>query len=348
MKSSKARILSIFVIMALAAVLVTGCASLTTGTGSTTDSSTPSATATLPAGKPAGGMGGAGGSITTTGVAQQWLDVAYASASSAQKLDIYLPSGNGPFPVIVAIHGGAFMMGDKASSEMNAQMSAIARGYAVVSINYRLSGEALWPAQINDAKAAVRFLRANAATYKLDPDNIAAWGGSAGGNIASMLGTTGDVAKVEDMSLGNADQSSRVQAVVDWFGPTDFSAMDAENTASGIASKISNVQTHSGADSPESRLLGGALATVPELVKAADPTTYITADDPAFFIEHGTLDGNVPTQQSVNFAAALTKVLGDGKVTIKLIEGAGHGGTQFETADNLELVLDFLDSYLKQ
>ena len=102
----------------------------------------------------------------------------------------------------------------------------MAAGYAVASINYRLSGEAKYPAQINDAKAAVRFLRANAAQYKLNPDKFAAFGASAGGNLAALLGTTCGVKELEGEDLGNAGVSSCVQAVVDWFGPIDFLAMD--------------------------------------------------------------------------------------------------------------------------
>jgi acetyl esterase/lipase len=267
----------------------------------------------------------------------------YAEASGSQKLDIYLPSsGSGPFPVIVSIHGGAFLMGDKADGQLTPMLAGLDRGYAVVSVNYRLSSEAQFPAQVNDVKAAIRFLRANAATYNLDPNKIAVWGGSAGGYLAAMLGTSGGVADLEDMSQGNSDQSSAVQAVVDWFGPISFLDMDAQFTASGIGPA-----NHNAADSPESKLLGSALTEVPELVAEADPTTYISSDDPPFFIQHGTADGNVPSEQSVDFAAALTKVLGAGNVTLQLLEGAGHAGPEFTTAENVALVLDWLDGHLK-
>jgi acetyl esterase/lipase len=157
-------------------------------------------------------------------IPNKYLDIPYASLSEAQKLDIYLPTAEkGPFPVIIAVHGGAFLAGDKRDRQLEPMLHGLGRGYAVVSINYRLSPEATWPAQIHDCKAAVRWLRANASTYQLDPDNMVAWGASAGGHLSSMLGTTGDVAQLEDFNLGNPDQSSRVQAVVNWFGPTIFS-----------------------------------------------------------------------------------------------------------------------------
>ena len=184
-------------------------------------------------------------------------DVAYANTSSAQKLDLYLPEGNGPFPVVINIHPGGFKMGDKDMVPGNTGKALLNAGYAIASIDYRLSGEATFPAAVLDAKAAVRFLRANAAKYNLDPDQIAAFGQSAGGNIAAMLGTTGDVAEFDDPSLGNAGISSRVQAVINWFGPTDFSQMDAQAKAQGCPASD---QTHNNADSFESAVPRGCRA----------------------------------------------------------------------------------------
>ncbi len=139
-----------------------------------------------------------------------WTDVAYASASNTQKLDIYLPAtGDGPFPVVIWIHGGAFKMGSKANPQSQTTLNN--NGFAVVSINYRLSGEAKWPAQLEDLKSVVKFLRTNASTYKINPDKIGAWGASAGGHLAAMTGIA--------LSL---DATTKIQATVDWFGPIDF------------------------------------------------------------------------------------------------------------------------------
>jgi len=274
----------------------------------------------------------------------KWLDIAYATQSQAQKLDIYLPGeGDGPFPVILSIHGGAFKGGDKGDGQVNAMLEGLKRGFAVVSINYRLSGEAIWPAQIQDVKAAIRWIRANSKQYKLNPEKIAAWGGSAGGHLSAITGTSGNVKELEDLSQGNADQSSRVQAVIDWFGPTDFLKMDEH----AKESKVANPQVHSIPDSPESQLIGKNLQEAPDNVRAANPETYISMDDPPFFIQHGLNDALVPYPQSVNFAKKLEQTLGKDKVTIELIPDTGHGGPAFETEQNLDKVFDFLDKYLK-
>ena len=142
--------------------------------------------------------------------------------------------------------------------------------------------------------------------------------------------------------MGNASQSSRVQAVVDWFGPINFLTMDAQFAASGIDGEVHNTP-----NSPESKLMGQLITKIPNKVKAANPETYITSDDPAFFIQHGTADTNIPTQQSVNLAAKLQKAIGSSKVTMEKLNGARHGDPAFSTTANVAKVLDFLDQYLK-
>jgi acetyl esterase/lipase len=300
----------------------------------------PAAAAPLPAqGNVMPRGGGPGGASTFASVAPSFTDLAYADQSEAQKLDLYIPTaGDGPFPVVVMVHGGGFMFGDKADGAgLTGVDQLLEAGYAVASINYRLSGEAIWPAQINDAKAAVRFLRANAAQYNLDPEHVGAWGASAGGNLVAMLGTTCDVTELEGADLGNADQSSCVQAVVDWFGPIDFLAMDAQFTGTACPA------THDAADSPESMLVGAPIQTVPEIVATTNPMNYIDATDAPFLIQHGSADCNIPPVQGKDLADAL----GADKATYTLIDGAGHGGSQFETPENLQVVLDFLNQHLK-
>jgi acetyl esterase/lipase len=275
------------------------------------------------------------------------LDIAYATLSAAQRLDIYWPEeGNGPFPVIVSIHGGAFMGGDKGDVQVTPMLEGVKRGYAVVSINYRMSGEAKFPALVHDVKAAIRWVRANADRLLFDPDRIATWGGSAGGYLSLMAGVSAGVADLEDLDLGHPDRSSGVQAVVDWFGPTDFLKMDEQLAESNMEPPAEFA--HSGANSPESLLLGQKITEIPELVRKANPETYITPNAPPFFIQHGDCDDTVPYQQSVNLAAKLRSVLGADQVYLELLRGARHADPAFETPQNVKKVLDFLDQYLKR
>lgn len=276
-------------------------------------------------------------------ITRRWTNIAYATVSPAEKLDIYLPNdATGPFPVIMAIHGGGFKAGDKADGQLTPMLAGLAHGYAVVSINYRLSGEAKSPAPIQDVKAAIRWIKANAKSYQLIPGKIALWGGSAGGNLAALAGTSIDVPALDDLKLGNPLRSSRVQAVVDWFGPINFLTMDAQ-----FAKTKNGKPDHSEANSPESELIGRKITEVPDQVALINPQTYITHNDPPFLIEHGTLDPLVPTQQSIEFARQLEQEMGREKVTLVLLEGAGHGGPAFETPENLATVFAFLDKHLK-
>jgi len=282
----------------------------------------------------------------TAHIRRKRFDLPYASISPAQKLDIYWPAeGDGPFPVIVSIHGGAFMGGDKRDVQITPVLEALERGYAVVGVNYRMSGEAKFPALVHDVKAAIRWIRANAATYLLDPGSIAVWGGSAGAYLALMAGVTAGVPELEDLSLGNPEQSSAVQAVVAWFPPANFLLMDAQLAASGLIP--GDEEDHSAVDSPESLLLGHKITEVPELVRIANPETYIRPGAPPLLIQHGLRDDTVPYQQSVTFAATARAILGDARVTLDLFPEARHGDPFFGAPENVAKVLDFLDGVLK-
>ncbi len=271
-----------------------------------------------------------------------YSDIPYATVSDAQKLDIYLPEGDGPFPLVIAVHGGGFMMGDKASPDaISGTDQLLASGFAVASINYRLSGEALAPAQIQDVKAAVRFLRANAAEYKLNPEKFGAWGGSAGGSLVSLLGTSCGEAALEGQELGNTDQSSCVQAVVDWYGPIDFLTMDEQFAGTSCPAN------HNEASSPESLLVGGPVQENQDLARLVNAMSYASPDDPPFFIQHGTNDCNVPPAQSQNLYDALKSVIGAENTTLTFIQGAGHGGAEFVDPVNMQLIVDFFNKTLK-
>jgi acetyl esterase/lipase len=260
-------------------------------------------------------------------------DLAYVPhGHPRQKLDLYLPPAGKDLspagenlPLIIWVHGGAFRLGDKRDK---VPLGYLERGYAVASINYRLSQHDLFPAQIEDCKAAVRWLRAHAAQFGLDPQRFAAWGESAGGHLAAMLGTAGHVRAFEvggppetsggppETSGGYLEVSSRVQAVVDYFGPTDFGQMDAHRVPGG--------QVHDAPDSPESELVGGPIQDKRDKVAQANPITYLRPDAPPFLIVHGEVDPLVPHHQSELLHAALQRA--GVPVSFYTVQGAGHGG----------------------
>ena len=274
---------------------------------------------------------------------RKWLDLSYAPASQARRLDLCLPeSGEGPFPVVMHIHGGGFADGDKRDPHLLPWLMGLSRGFAVASVNYRLSGEASFPAGLQDVKAAIRWLRANSAAYRLDGDRIAACGGSSGGNFAAMICLTPGVPDLEDLSLGNPDIPCDVQAAVDLFGPTDFLRMDDQLRAAGLGPA-----DHSRGDSPESRYLGAPITEVPELVRRANPISCIHADMPPILIQHGRLDHLVPVGQSIEFAEELSRRVGPDRFEFEILETADHADPLFETEANMERVYRFLDKHLR-
>ena len=253
-----------------------------------------------------------------------------------QVLDIYLPQNalDKPLPLMIWIHGGAWMAGSQANPPV---LYLVKKGFAVASIQYRFSKDAIWPAQSYDCKAAIRFLRANAAKYNFDPDRFAVGGDSAGGHLAAFIGTSGDVKEMEG-ELGNTNFSSRVQAAVDWFGPTDVLLMGEQ---AGPNSMIK----HDDANAPEALLLGGPVQGKKDLAKTANPLTYIDKTDPPFLIMHGDNDQLVPRAQSTILAKALIDA--GVEVTMKTIPGAGHEDPKFRSPENQRLMEDFLRQALK-
>jgi len=268
-------------------------------------------------------------------------DIPYAASDNPhQRLDLYFPKspkGDKPLPVVVFIHGGAFQMGDKGSgagsggpSGFGLVIAMVASGeYAGASINYRLSQEALWPAQIYDCKAAIRWLRANGGKYRIDPDRIGVTGTSAGGHLVAMLGTSGGVKTLEGTLGDHVDVSSRVACVVDQFGPVDFLAMyGGDNHAPDV---------------PEAKLIGGPLAENQESARNASPITYVAADNPPFLLVHGTRDPAININQSERFFAALKKAGVD--ATFIQVTGAGHGN--FGNPEVSKRIRLFFDKHLR-
>jgi acetyl esterase/lipase len=265
------------------------------------------------------------------------------------KLELMVPvvpaGAPAPVPLVIYVHGGGWKSGSRLP--IPARVSGFcSQGYAVASLDYRLSTVAVWPAQLHDVKGAVRWLRANAAAYGLDPDRFAAWGESAGGHLAMLLGTTGGLGTLGTVTVGNVALdlegttggapavSSRVQAVIDGYGATDFLQMRFYPTSD-----------HDASTSDESRLLGGAVQTLPERAATANPITWVSPDDPPFLVLHGTVDKVNPFNQAQLLVEALwAKGV---PVTFRPVLNAAHGGTAFESAAVLQTMRDFLAATLR-
>lgn len=291
---------------------------------------------------PGGGLGKS--SINVQNVKTKYLNVEY-NKKTKETVDIYLPNTKREsYPVVFAIHGGAFMGGDSKGGDIAAQMQALNHGYAVVSINYRLSDQSKFPGAISDVKAAIRYIRQNAKKYHLDANKFVTWGDSSGGNLATLAGATGGTNKLYDKSLGYENVSDKVNAVVDYYGPINFGTMTEQMKKLNITPMLGYA---SDPTSPESKYLGETVAKSSKKVEESNPTNYIKENGPFYFIAHGTNDKNVPYLQSVNFAKQVAKIEGANKVDLTLIKGASHGGEAFESETLLNKVFNFLDKKLK-
>jgi acetyl esterase/lipase len=264
-------------------------------------------------------------------------------ATDTQVLDLWVPAdATGPVPVVVFVHGGGWVEGDKdqVRSKLPALLDA---GFAVASVDYRLAEQAIFPAAVRDAKAAIRWLRANADANGLDPDAIAVWGESAGGNMAALVGVTGDQATVfDDPSLGNPETSSAVQAAVDWFGPVDLLAMQQMERDDAVCD---DPYDHDAGDAYESRWLGIAMQYDIDVAERADPITYIPTSGvlPPFSIAHGDADCVVDIRQSRLLIEALDEAGDPPQVTT--LTGGTHMDARFD-AEVLAPTIEWLRQVL--
>lgn len=296
---------------------------------------------------PAGAQGGMPGSGATQTDAE-YAAVAYADLSPSQVMDIYLPENpTGSDPVILLLHGGGFAFGDQRMELIRPVIeAATANGYVVASADYRKSGEATFPAAVADSKAAVRYLKANADTYGIDPNKVVVWGESAGAYLALMTALTPEVESLNGDVQANAGQDSRVAALVDFYGPVEFYTMDEEFAALGQAGNDT-----SGAQSFESKFLGQPVGEDEETTYRTWWGSYIEELpedlDLWAWIEVGDADENVPYTQSENFAAQLAEVIGQDHLQFTLLQGAAHEDPAFYTQENLENIFAFLEQALQ-
>jgi acetyl esterase/lipase len=271
--------------------------------------------------------------ITATSHAQPKIvkDIKYATTPEKElSLDLYMPTNAVKPALMVWIHGGAWSAGSKE----NPPTEFIEHGFALASINYRLSGEAKFPAQIHDIKAAIRFLRANAKKYGFDADKIIIWGSSAGGHLAALAGVTNENAALEGTLGENLQTSSKVQAILDYYGPTNLTTILKQSTPHGL-----NVRT------PALELLFGKPVkdTIAEL-NLASPVFHVDKNDPPLFICHGDQDIQVPINQSIELYGKYKQA--GLKIEMEFIYGAGHGGKEYTNPVLIEQVLKFLKNNL--
>jgi acetyl esterase/lipase len=319
------------------------------------------------------GQGGRGvpGGRGPQGPPPTYADIDYAppepATSNGHKLDLYIPAGaTKPLPVVIWTAGSAFSADNGKNGAGRLAEGLNPAGYAVAGVSVRSSSQVLFPGHLYDIKAAIRWLRTNAAKYNFDPNHIAIMGDSSGGWVTSMAAVTGDAPEMEG-SVGTTGVSSAVQAAIAFYPPTNFTAMDA-----WAIRKCQGQACHDSENSPESRFLGCAIQACPDKVKAASPMTYITPADPPIMILHGDSDQSVPHNQGEQFYMALNKACKEA-IFISLPKAPHGNWVGFLTNDSLreaatirstsaavctvvnptpytptwKTVIEFLDKYMK-
>lgn len=256
------------------------------------------------------------------------------------RLDLHLPNEarTGPVPVVIYASGGAWTLTMKHAGPWPILP---ADGYAVAVVEYRVSGEARYPAPLHDLKAAVRWIRANASEYNLDPDRVAAWGSSAGAHLLSLLAVTNDIPEFEGEVGGNLECSSTVISVIDHYGPSDLTMMGEDtNSIPGV------MELFGTATAPEARLLGFIPGENPEEAAKANPITYVRKETVPFLIMHGDGDTRLGIGQSRRFYEALSGVGAD--VEFHVIPGANHAGPEFLADEANAVALEFLERTVRR
>ena len=275
-------------------------------------------------------------SCTTQPYSKNWENVNYADDTLvSHRLDIYLPRvTKAHYPAVIVVYGSAFFGNDmKQIAYKTLGAPLLNSGFAVITVNHRSSRDAIFPAQIQDIKAALRFIKATGHKFKIDTSFVGITGYSSGGHLSAMMGTSGSVAQIEGQVGNYTSYNSSVNAVVDWFGPTDFQSMDSCGSA----------LVHDAPDSPESILVGGPIQDNDERCALANPISYIDPDDPPFLILHGDTDPLVPHCQSEK----LFQGLQDAGVSSQfvLVPQAGHGPGLFEE-EYFKMMCDFFLNYI--
>lgn len=282
-----------------------------------------------------------------------WLDIPYADHDPRQKLDIWLPDeGDGPFPLIVFVHGGGWVGGDKRENTMPGAFKVMSQGYAMAAIEYRIAPEAVWPDPLYDVRAAIRFLRAHAQEYHLKTDKIAAWGNSAGGHILNMVAALGGRPIMKGSKLGNAEYDDSIQCLVNLYSPSDMYQIDLCNTLSedDIVNATGGTDTAEGLGEgmrfPHNLIMGFKNSRNHEAAAFGSPINFVTNDFPPTFYLHGIKDPIVPYTQSVAMTNMINETCGETRAQFKLFPDAVHGDPCMKTDEVVNMLLDFIDQHI--
>lgn len=267
----------------------------------------------------------------TSGWCDTQTDLEYAKAGDwSLKLDLHRPQAANP-PLVVYVHGGAWRAGTKSDVPV---ATLLEHGFAIASVDYRLSTQARFPAQIHDIKAAIRFLRANASQLRVNTDKIAIVGSSAGGHLAALVGVTNGHRELEGTIGEHLDQSSDVSCIVSFYGASNLQSILGQSTEFGLTVRVPALKL----------LLGDVPEQKPELAMLASPVAHLDKNDPPLLLIHGDADPQMPVTQSREFANAYeTKKL---LVTFITMPGSKHGGGEFYAPEMMSRVAKFLDERL--
>ena len=282
-----------------------------------------------------------------------WLDVPYATQDPRQVVDIWLPEeGEGPFPLLVFVHGGGWVSGDKRENTMPIVFKAMSQGYALACVEDRLAPDSLWPSALYDVHCAIRFLRAHAQDYRLKTDKIAIMGNSAGAHLANMVAALGGRSILKGEELGYANEDDSVQCLISVYAPTDIARIDQDDwSCISNFDKVNGnyVVEDEGIDDltkPHNTMLGYPARLNPAAAASAGPVNFITADFPPAYFLHGLSDQIVPYTQSVSMWRKVNDVCGEARAKIELFPGCLHGDPAMKTDAVMNRILDFIDEHI--
>lgn len=275
----------------------------------------------------------------------KYLDIPYDIQSEKQKIDLYLPpeaKEGKTVPLLIFIHGGGFFAGDKRDMQISVYLGALNYGYALASVNYRLSDEVSFPEPVKDCKAAIRHLRKIAPQYNIDPSRFAVAGNSAGGYLSLMIAVSPNVSYLEDSETGDSEFGTEVRCAIATYPCVDFSLVEQQKLEEGREYSSENPEL------PEAKFLGAPIASFSkEELQKTSPAHYITLQVPPLMVKAGSADTIVPCKQSVYFADQVRKIAGEEKIYFELVHGAGHHDPAFKRADYLREALKFMDQFMK-